>query len=293
MAAWGTADQATSLPNDQRGDPRPAPDGHGVDIGAFELCTPARPALSPLPCIPITIAQGAILTMQVSPANGGATTPPAGQTGEPLGSVISIVAMPNPGYAFAGWSSNVTDQTSASTTVTLNQDQTVTASFVLSNLGLAVEYYYSAWNYYFMTSFPDEIAGLDGGAYGGVWKRTGQTFKVWQQPNALVSPTCRFFSVTFAPKSSHFYTPFPAECAVVKVNPNWEYESIAFYLTLADANGNCPPGTIPLYRAYNNGMGGAPNHRYMISLDILNQMIAAGWVFEGNLVNKVFACVPA
>ena len=60
-----------------------------------------------------------------------------------------------------------------------------------------------------------------------------------------------------------------------------------------DLNGNCPPTTIPLYRAYNNGMGGAPNHRYMISLTLLNQMIAAGWVFEGNPNNKVFACVPA
>src|SRR5262249_51889189 len=29
MAAWGTADPATSLPNDQRGEPRPSPDGHG------------------------------------------------------------------------------------------------------------------------------------------------------------------------------------------------------------------------------------------------------------------------
>jgi hypothetical protein len=31
----------------------------------------------------------------------------------------------------------------------------------------AVEYYYAAWDYYFVTSFPDEIAILDGGAFGG------------------------------------------------------------------------------------------------------------------------------
>ncbi|HET7200265.1 MAG TPA: hypothetical protein VFI80_05565, partial [Burkholderiales bacterium] len=40
----------------------------------------------------------------------------------------------------------------------------------------AVEYYYSDWNFYFETAFPDEIAALDGGAFGGAWKRTGQTF---------------------------------------------------------------------------------------------------------------------
>lgn len=156
----------------------------------------------------------------------------------------------------------------------------------------AVEYYYDVWNFYFETSFPDEIAALDGGAFGGAWRRTGQTFNVWPQPNAMSSPTCRFFSTAFAPKSSHFYTPFPNECAVVKTEPGWQYEAIAFYIALADANGVCPAGTIALFRAYDNGMGGAPNHRYTTSLTILNQMIAAGWVFEGNGNTKAFACVP-
>ena len=157
----------------------------------------------------------------------------------------------------------------------------------------AVEYYYAAWNFYFETAFPTEIAALDAGAFGGVWKRTGQTFNVWpSQVNASASPTCRFFSTAFAPKSSHFYTPFPSECAIVKTESAWHYESIAFYIALADANGNCGPGTIPLYRVYDNGMGGAPNHRYTTSLTILNQMIAAGWSFEGNGNTMVFACVP-
>src|SRR5207253_7981812 len=70
----------------------------------------------------------------------------------------------------------------------------------------AVEYYYAAWNFYFETSFPDEIAALDGGAFGGAWKRTGQTFHVWPQSNASAVPVCRFFLTGFAPKSSHFYT---------------------------------------------------------------------------------------
>jgi hypothetical protein len=161
---------------------------------------------------------------------------------------------------------------------------------------LAVEYYYSAWNFYFVTAFPDEIAALDGGAFGGAWQRTEQAFQVWPQPNAVSTPTCRFFSIAFAPKSSHFYTPFPAECQYVETNPAdvaaWEFESIAFYMQLADTNGNCPGGTIPLYRLYNNGVGGAPNHRYTIDLLIFNEMIAQGWVFEGNGNTKVFACVP-
>jgi Repeat of unknown function (DUF5648) len=161
---------------------------------------------------------------------------------------------------------------------------------------LAVEYYYSAWNFYFVTAFPDEIAALDAGAFGGAWQRTEQAFQVWPQPNAMSTPTCRFFSIGFAPKSSHFYTPFPAECQYVKTNPAdvaaWEFENIAFYIQLADANGHCAAGTIALYRLYNNGVGGAPNHRYTINTLIFNQMIANGWVFEGNGNTKVFGCVP-
>jgi hypothetical protein len=161
---------------------------------------------------------------------------------------------------------------------------------------VAVEYYYDVWNFYFMTSFAPEITALDGGAFGGAWKRTGETFKVWPQATGSASATCRFFSIAFAPRSSHFYTPFPSECALVQTDPAlhaaWEFENIAFYIQLADANGFCPAGTIPLYRLYNDGMGGAPNHRYTTSVTVFNQMAAAGWRFEGDGNTKVFACVP-
>jgi YVTN family beta-propeller protein len=161
-----------------------------------------------------------------------------------------------------------------------------------SSNAVAVEYYHAGWNFYFVTAAPDEIAILDGGAFGGVFQRTGDTFLVWAQSRPSASPTCRFFSTSFAPKSTHFYTPFAAECALVKTDPHWQFEAIAFYVQLADANGLCTGGTIPLYRLYNNFMGGAPNHRYTTSLTTLNMMVAAGWVFEGNAATKTFACVP-
>ena len=52
-------------------------------------------------------------------------------------------------------------------------------------------------------------------------------------------------------------------------------------------------GTVPLYRLYNNGQGGAPNHRYTIDPAIRTQMIGQGWIPEGNGPDGVFACVPA
>jgi hypothetical protein len=157
----------------------------------------------------------------------------------------------------------------------------------------AVEYYYAGWNFYFVTSFPDEIAALDGGAFGGAWKRTGQTFTVWTQPAGGALPTCRFFSTNFSPKSSHFYTPYASECAGLKQNAGWQYEAVAFYLQLPDANGQCAPGSVILFRLYNDGMGGAPNHRFTTDVATFNQMRAAGWIFEGDGRTGALACVPA
>ena len=163
----------------------------------------------------------------------------------------------------------------------------------------AVEYYYAAWNFYFETAFPQEIAALDAGAFGGVWQRTGQVFTVWTGTgaSALAMPTCRFFSTAFGEKSAHFYTPFPNECSNLQTNPAlsaaWQLETpAAFYIALTDANGNCPAGTSPLYRVFNNSMGGAPNHRYTTDASIRAGMVAQGWSAEGNGPDIIFACLP-
>ena len=162
---------------------------------------------------------------------------------------------------------------------------------------IAVEYYYSVWNFYFETAFPAEIAALDGGAFGGAWQRTGQTFFVWPQAVAGSVPTCRFFSTAFGGRSAHFYTPYAAECLDLQTDPAlssvWQLETpAAFYLALTDANGNCPTGLSPLYRVYNNGMGGAPNHRYTTDPTIRALMLTQGWLAEGNGPDVIFACVP-
>ena len=52
-----------------------------------------------------------------------------------------------------------------------------------------------------------------------------------------------------------------------------------------------PGRTQPLYRVYNDGMGGAPNHRYTTDLDVFATMQDAGWKPEGAGVG-VIACVP-
>ena len=156
----------------------------------------------------------------------------------------------------------------------------------------AVEYYNAAWDAYFVTAYPQEIAALDGGAFNGAWTRTGESFNVWAEPTDVMSTTCRFESTAFGARSSHFYTPFAAECAIVATNPDWLLEGHAFFLQQAGSGAQCAIGTRPLYRAYNRGMGGAPNHRYTTRPSVLDQMISRGWIFEGDAATRVFACVP-
>ncbi|HSS71386.1 MAG TPA: hypothetical protein VLQ46_12160 [Casimicrobiaceae bacterium] len=167
------------------------------------------------------------------------------------------------------------------------------ASYV--SVGRAIEYYYAGFGHYFITSIPSEIANLDTVNIG--WVRTGQSFKVWTEDAAGLSPVCRFFSdQSFAPKSSHFYTPYPDECTILKTGTVWEFEGNVFDLQMPQGipgQRTCPAGTVPIYRLYNNGQGGAPNHRYTDSLAIFNQMLAQGWIFEGDAQTQVFACGPA
>jgi len=158
----------------------------------------------------------------------------------------------------------------------------------------AVEFHHSAWNHYFVSAMSSEIADLDAKSID--WQRTGKTFKVWSEQGADVLPVCRFFSdQSFAPKSSHFYTPYAAECSSLQTGSVWKYEGQVFGMTLPEGTASgavCAVGERALYRLYNSGQSGAPNHRYTTDTAIVDQMIANGWVFEGDALTRVFACVP-
>lgn len=98
----------------------------------------------------------------------------------------------------------------------------------------AVEYFHRDYGHYFVTALPKEIAALDAGVFFG-WSRTGLAFDVLAVDEASSSNVCRFWSgQTFVTKSSHFYTPFDWECAIVKRNRDWMYEGLVFSMMLPD-----------------------------------------------------------
>ena len=152
-----------------------------------------------------------------------------------------------------------------------------------------VEYFNIGFGHYFMTADEDEVNGLDAGAFDYAFLRSGLTFDAYAQPGAGKLAVCRFFTTpgTFGQKSSHFYTANQAECEGLKLNPAWVYEKIAFYIQVP-SGGNCPGGTTPVYRMYNNGQTGAPNHRFTTDALIYQDFTASkGWAAEG-----VAFCAP-
>jgi hypothetical protein len=146
----------------------------------------------------------------------------------------------------------------------------------------AVEFFHPEFDHYFITTSPVEIENLDSGKTPG-WQRTGQSFNVYATADSGLAAVCRFFSgESFGLKSSHFYAPRGLGCEAVFNNPQWQYEGDVFFTPLPAADGACPAGTAPVYRLYNNGMGGAPNHRYTTSDETFAAMKRDGWIAEGQ-----------
>ena len=154
-----------------------------------------------------------------------------------------------------------------------------------------LEYYHAGFDHFFLTSLADEIQKLDDGTFTG-WARTGQSITALAQGATGTFSVCRFFSATFAPKSSHFYTPYVSECDALKAGTTWTHEGDVFALQIPAANGSCPADTRRVFRAYNNGIGGAPNHPLTVSDDVRSARSASGWTAEGVGSPPVFACVP-
>ena len=160
-----------------------------------------------------------------------------------------------------------------------------------------VEYYEAAIDHYFITPLTSEIALCDAGVSPCLgWARTGLTFNGLDaaSPPASSIGVCRFFNDSFAPKSSHFYALHGLGCEdTIAKFPDWQLESSdLFNMYIPDADGNCPAGSVPVYRLFNNGMGGAPNHRFVTSLADRAAMVDKGYTPEGYGPLGVGMCAP-
>jgi uncharacterized protein DUF5648 len=163
-----------------------------------------------------------------------------------------------------------------------------------SFLGTAVEYYNTSLDHYFFTPDAKEQAAIDAGVVGATWIRTGNTFPVIIGPGCRITRedglhwVYRFAGEPNVGPNSHFFTVSQDECAVVRDRADWHwvFEGVSFWAS-APVAGACPAYVQTLYRAYNNGKGGVPNHRYATDHTVIDAMVAEGWVDEGAAI-----CVP-
>jgi serine protease len=118
------------------------------------------------------------------------------------------------------------------------------------------------------------------------WARTGGSFPTYSAPDPELDTVCRFYGTPGLGENTHFYTAFDSECATLQQNPDWIFEADVFFIALPD-NVQCQPSTRPVFRLYNQGIGGTPNHRYTTSWPVVNLMQSKGWLLEG-----VVMCTP-
>ncbi|KFI23699.1 WD40/YVTN/BNR-like repeat-containing protein [Nitrosococcus oceani] len=155
--------------------------------------------------------------------------------------------------------------------------------------------------HYFMTASPEDVATIEAGGAGPGWERTGHTFQAWSLLGSNVGVyLCRFYGSVSPGPNSHFFTPSPQECGLLRdlqaqtppTAPRWNFEGYAFMAIPAQGKGeaqHCPEAFAPVYRAYNNGFarGEESNHRFVTDRTLLTPLVAGGWVEEG-----IAFCVP-
>ena len=79
------------------------------------------------------------------------------------------------------------------------------------------------------------------------------------------------------------------ECdATGTAHPTFVLEDPAFMHVFLPTAGTCPGGTTPIYRAFSNRPDA--NHRYMTDRAVRDQMVARGWLAEGDGPDLVVMC---
>jgi len=151
-----------------------------------------------------------------------------------------------------------------------------------------VEYYNEPLDHYFITHVAAEQANLDAGNTPTRWTRTGSTFKAYLTEQAGGSPVCRYY-IPPGKGDSHFFGRGTVECtATGAANPTFTLEAHEFMFLSLPVSGVCPPATTAIYRVFSNRPDA--NHRYMTDRAIRDQMVARGWLAEGDGPDLVVMC---
>jgi uncharacterized membrane protein len=153
-----------------------------------------------------------------------------------------------------------------------------------------VEFYNASLDHYFITYVADEIAKLDNGTFKG-WARTGLSFKAYASTQSGTSAVCRIY-IPPGKGDGHFFGRDSKECdGTISKNPSFILESANFLYLYPPTLGTCAAGQVPVYRVFSNRADA--NHRYTTDRAVRDQMVAKGWLAEGDGSDTVVMCAPA
>ena len=90
---------------------------------------------------------------------------------------------------------------------------------------------------------------------------------------------------------SHFFGRGTVECnATGQNNPTFVLEDPAFMQMFLPRRASVPRARQPVYRVFSNRPDA--NHRYMTDRVVRDQMVAKGWLAEGDGPDLVVMCAP-
>ena len=154
----------------------------------------------------------------------------------------------------------------------------------------AIEYYNPGLDHYFLTWIGNEIGILDAGVRTKGWARTGKTVRTYPVPQPDASPLCRYY-IPPDKGNSHFYGRGSAECTQTGAkNPTFVLEDPAFMFMVLPGAGMCPAQTTPVYRVFSDRPDA--NHRYTTDPAVRDEMVARGWLAEGDGPDRIVMCAP-
>lgn len=167
----------------------------------------------------------------------------------------------------------------------------IASATTLTALIDVVEYHNASLDHYFITWVPSEVALLDAGDKIMGWVRTGYSFKAYTTPQGGASPVCRYY-IPPGLGDSHFFGRGKGECdATGAKNPAFNLEDPAFMETYLPTGGVCPTNTASIFRVFSNRPDA--NHRYMTDKNVRDQMVARGWLAEGDGPDLIVMCAPS
>jgi len=149
------------------------------------------------------------------------------------------------------------------------------------------ELQYGGTSHYVLSANLSEAYDVAAGSFGIEWQKTGRVWTAWPAGAPGTVPVYRFYFPSVVEGGAHFYTLDAHEAQTLRdARSPWIDEGPQFGARALSA---CASGDVVLVRYYKGDVStGLPRHRYVPDDSGAGQLLAQGWIREGEVM-----CVSA